>query len=149
MRLEPPHRRKSVVIRDRVKAAVINDTWSMDFMADNLIDGPKIRVLTIVDNFSRECLAFDVAASFKSVDVAQALTRIISSRGEPRFIRCENGPKFISKALDPWAYLNKVELDFSRPGKPTDNAFIESFNGPVRQELLTRVGSRRWIKRAK
>jgi len=90
MRLKPPRRRKSVVIRDRVKAAGINDTWSMDFMADNLVDGRKIRFLTIVDNFSRECLALDVAAGFKGIDVAQALTRIIGSRGNPRFIRCDN-----------------------------------------------------------
>jgi len=64
------------------------------------------------------------------------LTRIVAERGKPRWIRCDNGPGFVSKALDQWAYWNKVELDFSRPGKPTDNAFCESFNGRVRQELL-------------
>ena len=108
----------------------------MDFMADNLADGRKIRLLTVVDNFSRECLALDVAWGFKGTDVAQVLMRIVCERGKPRFIRCDNGPEFVSKALDQWAYWNKVELDFSRPGKPTDNAFIESFNGRVRQELL-------------
>jgi putative transposase len=136
MRLKPPRRRKSIVIRDRAKAEAVNQTWSMDFMADNLADGRKIRLLTIVDNFSRECLAIDVAPGFKGTDVAQALTRIVAERGKPRWIRCDNGPEFVSKALDQWAYWNKVELDFSRPGKPTDNAFIESFNGRVRQELL-------------
>ncbi len=99
MRLKPPRRRKSVVIRDRVKAAGINDTWSMDFMADNLVDGRKIRFLTIVDNFSRECLALDVAAGFKGIDVAQALTRIIGSRGNPRFIRCDNELSAFVKAF--------------------------------------------------
>jgi putative transposase len=137
MRLKPPRRRKSAAVRStRPIADVVNHTWSMDFMADNLADGRKIRLLTIVDNFSRECLALDVAAGFKGTDVAQALTRIVGERGKPRQIRCDNGPEFVSKALDQWAYWNKVELDFSRPGKPTDNAFIESFNGRVRQELL-------------
>ena len=134
---QAPRRRKSAMIRsERSVADVVNHTWSMDFMADNLADGRKIRLLTIVDNFSRECLALDVAAGFKGSDVAQALTRIVAERGRPRQIRCDNGPEFISKALDQWAYWNKVKLDFSRPGKPTDNAFIESFNGRVRQELL-------------
>jgi putative transposase len=137
MRLKPPRRRKSAMVRsERSVADVVNHTWSMDFMADNLADGRKIRLLTIVDNFSRECLALDVAAGFKGSDVAQALTRIVAERGKPLQIRCDNGPEFISKALDQWAYWNKVKLDFSRPGKPTDNAFIESFNGRVRQELL-------------
>jgi len=136
LRLNAPRRRRAVVLRDRVAANALNQTWSMDFMADNLADGRKIRLLTIVDNFSRECLALDVAWGFKGTDVAQVLTRIVRERGKPRFIRCDNGPEFVSKALDQWAYWNKVELDFSRPGKPTDNAFIESFNGRVRQELL-------------
>lgn len=103
---------------------------------DRLANGRKIRLLTIVDNFSRECLSLDVAPGFKGSDVAQVLTRIVTERGRPLCIRCDNGPEFISKALDQWAYWNKVQLDFSRPGKPTDNAFIESFNGRVRQELL-------------
>ena len=137
MRLKPPRRRKSAAVRsERPIADTVNHTWSMDFMADNLADGRKIRLLTIVDNYSREWLALDVAVGFKGTDVAQALTRIIGERGRPRKIRCDNGPEFVSKALDQWAYWNKVELDFSRPGKPTDNAFIESFNGRVRQELL-------------
>ena len=136
MRLKTPRRRRAVVLRDRVAANAVNQTWSMDFMADNLADGRKIRLLTIVDNFSRECLALEAGWGFKGTDVAEALSRIVAVRGAPRQIRCDNGPEFVSKALDQWAYWNKVELDFSRPGKPTDNAFIESFNGRVRQELL-------------
>lgn len=136
-RLKTPRRRKSAVVRtERPVARAVNQTWSMDFMADNLADGRKIRLLTIVDNFSRECLALDVASGFKGSDVVQALTRIVTERGRPLCIRCDNGPEFVSKALDLWAYWNKVQLDFSRPGKPTDNAYIESFNGRVRQELL-------------
>ncbi len=99
MQLKPPRRRKSAVVRSvRPIADVLNHTWSMDFMADNLADGRKIRLLTIVDNFSRECLALDVASGFKGSDVAQALTRIVSERGTPRQIRCDNGPEFISRA---------------------------------------------------
>ncbi len=136
MRLQTPKRRKSAVVRtERSIATAVNQAWSMGVMADNLADGRKIRLLTIVDNFSRECLALDVASGFKGGDVVQALTRIVAERGIPRCIRCDNGPEFISKALDQWAYWNKVQLDFSRPGKPTDNAFIESLNGRVRQEL--------------
>ncbi len=136
-RLKPPRRRKSVTVRsERPTAQAVNQIWSMDFMADNLADGRKIRLLTVVDNFSRECLALEVGSGFKGTDVAQVLTRIVAERGKPRWIRCDNGPEFVSKALDQWAYWNKVELDFSRPGEPTDNAFCESFNGRVRQELL-------------
>lgn len=137
MRQKPPKRRKSAVLRaERPAIAGVNHTWSMDFMADNLTDGRKIRLLTIVDNFSRECLALEVARGFNGSDVATVLSRVVQERGASRFIRCDNGPEFVSKAVDQWAYWNKVELDFSRPGKPTDNAFCESFNGRVRQELL-------------
>ena len=137
MRLKPPRRRKSITVRtQRPAAQAINQTWSMDFMADNLTDGRKIRLLTIVDNFSRECIALDVATGFKGTDVVEVLSRVVRDRTAPRQIRCDNGPEFVSRALDQWAYWNKVELDFSRPGKPIDNAFCESFNGRVRQELL-------------
>jgi len=102
MRVKLPRRRKSIVIRDRAKAEAVNQTWSMDFMADNLADGRKIRLLTIVDNFSRECLAIDVGPGFKGTDVAHVLTNIVAERGRPRWIRCDNGPEFVSKALDQW-----------------------------------------------
>ena len=137
MRHKTPRRRKCAVVRrERQPIIAVNHTWSMDFMADNLADGRKIRLLTIVDNFSRECVALEVAASFNGAAVAAVLSRAVRERGSPRFIRCDNGTEFVSKAVDQWAYWNKVELDFSRPGKPTDNAFCESFNGRVRQELL-------------
>lgn len=137
MRSKPPRRRKSAMVRrERPIATQVNHIWSMDFMSDNLADGRKIRLLTIVDNFSRECLALVVATSFTGSDVAAILSAIVRKRGRPKFIRCDNGPEFVSWAIDQWAYWNKVELDFSRPGKPTDNAVCESFNGRVRQELL-------------
>jgi len=137
MRTKTPRRRKSCRVRlMRPDAERINDCWSMDFMSDELFDGRRLRLLTIVDNFTRESVAIEVDRHFRGYDVARVLTRIGSNRGLPKTIRVDNGPEFVSKALDQWAHWNKVTLDFSRPGKPTDNAFIESFNGRLRAECL-------------
>ena len=92
--------------------------------------------MTVVDAFTREALAIDVEPGIKGEQVLEAMSRITAKRGAPKTIRVNNGPEFISKALDLWAYANGVTLDFSRPGKPTDNAFIESFNGRLRDECL-------------
>ena len=108
----------------------------MDFVTDALFDGRRFRVLTIVDNFSRESLGMLVDRKITGEMVSAFLTKLGYHRGAPRTIRVDNGPEFISKALDKWAYDRKVSLDFSRPGKPTDNAFIESFNGSFRDECL-------------
>ena len=109
----------------------------MDFVADNLFDGRKIRALTIVDNFSRQCLAIHVGQSLKGEDVVAVMQRLHQQLGlVPKRIQVDNGSEFISKALDRWAYDQHVTLDFSRPGKPTDNPYIESFNGSFRDECL-------------
>jgi putative transposase len=108
----------------------------MDFMSDELFDGRRIRLLTIVDNFTRESLAIEVDVSMGGQRVVEVLSRLGQERRWPKTIRVDNGPEFTSKRLDQWAYLNRVELDFSQPGKPTDNAFIEAFNGRFRQECL-------------
>lgn len=105
-------------------------------MADALFDGRRLRSLTVVDNYTRECLAIEVGQSLKGEDVVRTLTRITAARGNPKTIKSDNGSEFISKAMDRWAYESGVELDFSRPGKPTDNAKVESFNGRFRQECL-------------
>ncbi len=105
-------------------------------MSDELFDGRRIRLLTIVDNHTRESLAIDVGQRIRGCDVVQVLERIVKDHGKPRTIRVDNGPEFISKDVDLWAYWNHVTMDFSRPGKPTDNAYIESFNGRFRQECL-------------
>ena len=105
-------------------------------MADRLHSGERFRLLTIVDNFSRESLAIEVGRRLTGDDVVKVLERIAAERGKPQSIRVDNGPEFISLSLDLWAYFNGVKLDFSRPGKPTDNAFIESFNGRLREECL-------------
>lgn len=137
MRPKAPKRRVSCKKRlDRCEATKPNVSWSMDFMADQLFDGPRFRVLTIVDNFSRESLAVEVGQGFTGEQVAAVLDRVVAGRGLPGEIRVDNGTEFTSKAMDLWAYANEVKLDFSRPGKPTDNAFIESFNGQLRKECL-------------
>jgi putative transposase len=109
----------------------------MDFVADNRFDWRKIRALTIVDNFSRQCLAIHVGQSLKGEDVVAVMQRLHQELGlVPERIQVDNGSEFISKALDRWAYDQHVTLDFSRPGKPTDNPYIESFNGSFRDECL-------------
>jgi len=136
-RKRPKHRFVcSVMRRDKPNIYAANECWSMDFMSDQLSTGHWIRVLTIVDNFTRESLALHVGQSIKGYDVVGVLDKLISSRGKPGRIQVDNGSEFTSKAMDQWAYFNKVKLDFSRPGKPTDNAFIESFNGKFRSECL-------------
>jgi putative transposase len=109
----------------------------MNFVADNLFDGRKIRALTIVDNFSRQCGTIHVGQSLKGEDVVAIMTRLQHDLGVvPVRIQVDNGREFISKALDRWAYDRQVTLDFSRPGKQIDNPYIESFNGSFRDECL-------------
>jgi putative transposase len=137
MRHKPPRRRVSAKLRDDWMDAIRpNQCWSMDFMADELFDGRRLRLLTIVDNFSRVSPFIGVGFSYKGYDVVAALNLAVAQYGVPERIQVDNGPEFISTEVDLWAYAQKVVLDFSRPGKPTDNAFIEAFNSRFRQECL-------------
>jgi putative transposase len=137
LRNKTPKRRVKAKLRDdRQNALQINETWAMDFVHDQLATGRKIRVLTIVDTFSRFSPAVDPRFSYKGEDVVLTLERVCKSVGYPKAIRVDQGSEFISRDLDLWAYQKGVVLDFSRPGKPTDNAFIESFNGKLRAECL-------------
>jgi putative transposase len=137
LRLKRPRRNKAAKLRQPKQLAhAINEIWSMDFVADALFDGRKLRMLTVVDLYTRECLAIDVGQSLKGEDVVRTLNGITAQRGLPRTIKTDNGSEFISKVMDKWAYERGVKLDFSRPGKPTDNAAVESFNGRLRQECL-------------
>lgn len=113
-----------------------NESWAMDFVSDQLFDGRRFRSLTLIDSYTRECLAIRVDKTIRGSDVVETLKRIKRTRGIPDSIRVDNGPEFISKDLDLWAYHEGVKLQFSRPGKPTDNALIESFNGSYRNECL-------------
>lgn len=113
-----------------------HERWSLDFLTDSLIDGRRFRVLTLVDNVSRVSPAIEVGSSLTGERVVAVLERLQETFGVPQRIAIDNGPEFISKALDAWAYRQGVQLEFSRPGKPTDNAFAESFNGHFRAECL-------------
>ena len=108
----------------------------MDFVSDSLFDGRRFRAFTLVENSSRECLAIRPAPKIFGSNVAEVLDGGVETNGKPGRIFLDNGPEFISKALDLWAYQAGVTFDFSRPGKPTDNAYIESFNGSLRMECL-------------
>lgn len=137
LRNKTPKRRVKAKLRDdRKEATQANETWAMDFVHDQLATGNKLRILTIVDIFSRYSPAVVPRFSFKAGDVVTELERVCKSLGYPKTIRVDQGSEFISRELDQWAYYHSVVLDFSRPGKPTDNAFIESFNGKFRAECL-------------
>ena len=108
----------------------------MDFIHDRLTNGQAFRVLAIIDVCTRECRSLVPLKRFQAHDVVRALSHAIDAGSAPRSIRCDNGTEFTSIALDQWAHQATVELDFSRPGRPTDNAFVESFNARFREECL-------------
>lgn len=113
-----------------------NERWSMDFISDALSAGRKFRSLNIVDDFNRECLAAEVDTSITGARVVRVLERLREFRGLPQILVMDNGPEFAGQALDVWAYEQGVKLHFIEPGKPVQNAFIESFNGRMRDECL-------------
>ena len=133
-------RRKKTVSHARVRPAApqeVNGNWTMDFVMDRLDNGRKFRILTLVDEFSRECLYNAAGFRMTAKDVVDALDGLKKKgRPLPKLIVVDNGTEFDSRLLDWWAYFNKVKLHFIRPGKPNENAFIESFNGRIRDECL-------------
>ena len=118
------------------KPSAVNVSWSMDFVSDGLCDGRKLRCLTIVDDYSRECPAIEVDTSLTGRRVVVVLERLAELRGLPQSITVDHGPEFEGQVLDEWAYRRGVQLSFIRPGKPVENAYIESFNGRLRDECL-------------
>ena len=118
------------------KPSRANVSWSMDFVSDGLIGGRRLRCLTIVDDCTRECLAIEVDTSITGLRVQMVLDRLADTRGLPKSITVDNGPEFYGQVLDQWAYRTGVQLSFIRPGKPNENAYIESFNGKFRDECL-------------
>lgn len=114
----------------------VNEVWSVDFVSDALVSGRRFRALTIADDFSREAPAIEVDTSLGGVRVTRVLNRLQQERGLPMQIRSDNGPEFISKAVEQWAYEHGVEWHFIAPGKPIENAYIESFNARFRDECL-------------
>jgi putative transposase len=137
LRNKTPKRRVRAKLReDRRPATRTHEIWAMDFVHDQLATGRKLRILTIVDTFSQFSPGLDVRFSFRGADVVEVLERVGAEHGFPASIRIDQGTEFVSRDLDLWAYQRGVTLDFSRPGKPTDNGFIESFNGKFRAECL-------------
>lgn len=137
--LRPRHKRRAraaTVRKERFRSTAPNEVWGLDFIADQLADGRRFRALTIVDIYTRESLAIEAGQSLKGEDVVMVLNRILLQRQAPKVLFCDNGSEFASQAMDLWAYRHGVRIDFSRPGKPTDNAFVESFNGTFRAECL-------------
>ncbi len=108
----------------------------MDFVHDTLADGRPFRILTVVDNWSRHSPMLEVGVRMSGETVGQALDRALNGTPGPRSITVDHGTEFQSRALEDWAYRRRVQLDFIRPGKPVENAFIESFNGRLRDECL-------------
>lgn len=136
LRLKPRRKRVSIVRAVPPGATQPNERWSMDFMTDQLQDGRRFRVLTLVDNVTRESPAIAVGQSLTGQQVVAVLERVKETHGLPQRIAVDNGPEFISQVVDAWAHRNGVQLEFSRPGTPTDNAYIEAFNGRFRDECL-------------
>jgi putative transposase len=138
LKLRPKKRKRTAGVQ-RVKpepVTGINQMWSMDFVSDTLSCGRRFRALSIVDCYSRECLALEVDTSLSGQRVVRVLQRLREERGLPKVMQTDNGPEFTGRALDEWAHRNRVRLHFIEPGKPVQNAVIESFNGRLRDECL-------------
>ncbi len=133
--------RRKLARRQRVTTTAVavrpNQCWSMDFVSDKLADGHSFRILTVIDQFTRECVGLQADRSMTGMKVAQALERAREERASlPESITVDNGSEFCSRALEAWAIANDVQLRFIRPGRPVENGFIESFNGRLRDECL-------------
>jgi len=129
--------RKRSLVRQPLPAAVAaNQMWSVDFMSDTLSSGRRFRTLNIVDDYTRECLAIEVDTSLGGMRVVRVLEELKRQRGLPRQIRSDNGPEFVSRAVDQWAYEQRLQWHTIQPGRPMENSYVESFNGRFRDECL-------------
>jgi putative transposase len=112
------------------------EVWSLDFVHDSCLNGTRLKVLAVIDEFTRECLALEAATSVKAASVRRVLAGLFAERGGPRFLRSDNGPEFVANSLTVWLAANGAESRFIKPGSPWQNAKVESFNGRLRAELL-------------
>lgn len=139
LRIKPRQR----IVREKPEALAvpetINQTWSMDFMHDQLSDGRNFRLFNVLDDFNREGLGIEVDLSLPAPRVIRALDQIIEWRGRPMMIRCDNGPEYLSHALQTWAAQRGIGLQYIQPGKPQQNAYIERFNRTVRYDWLAQL----------
>jgi len=125
-----------VARRERARASAANEIWSLDFVSDQLANGMRFRALTVVDIFTREALAIEVGQRLGGEHVVAVLNQLVAQRRAPKYLFVDNGSEFSGRLLDLWAYHCKTRIDFSRPGKPTDNCYVETFNGSLRDECL-------------
>jgi putative transposase len=132
-----PRRRVATGRPRPVPPTAINHVWAYDFVHDTCADGRTLKCLTIVDEFTRECLAIDVAGSIRSGRVLEVLAQLVSQHGAPRYLRSDNGPEFVATAVLRWTQTAAIETAFIDPGKPWQNGTNESFNGTLRNECLT------------
>ena len=121
---------------DRKRPEYYNHVWSYDFLTERLENGRRLRLLVVIDEYTRECLAIDVARSFRGDDVVELLRYLFAVRGCPAYIRSDNGPEFVSEAVKRWLKTSCVETLYIAPGSPWENGYIESFNSKLRDELL-------------
>jgi transposase InsO family protein len=123
---------------DKKRPEYYNHVWSYDFLTERLENGRRVRLLVVLDEYTRECLAMDVASCFKGEDVVELLRYLFAVRGCPKFIRSDNGPEFVSKVVKNWFEATGVDTLYIAPGSPWENGYIESFNSRLRDELLNR-----------
>ena len=122
----------------RKRSEHYNHVWSYDFVTERLENGRKVRLLVVIDEFTRECLALDAARSFKGKDVVEVLRYLFAVRGCPKYIRSDNGPEFVSEAVQKWLRKTGVDTLYIAPGSPWENGYVESFNSRLRDEFLNR-----------
>jgi transposase InsO family protein len=123
---------------DRKRPEHYNHVWTYDFVTERLENGRRVRMLVVIDEYTRECLAIDVAKKFTGHDVVEVLRYLFAVRGEPEYIRSDNGSEFVSKVVQSWLEYANVETLYIAPGSPWENGYVESFNGKFRDELLNR-----------
>lgn len=137
LKAKRPRRRKMAAHREeRTAVTRANQAWALDFVHDQLVNGQTFRALTVIDIYTREALAIEVGPRLRGEHVVDVLNRLVRRRKAPERLLADNGSEFTGHMVDLWAYHHKVRIDFSRPGRPTDNAFIETFNGSLRDECL-------------
>jgi putative transposase len=134
----PKRKRTAINKADRIKAERANHIWTYDFVFDRVIGGRQLKMLTLVDEYTRECLAVETAGSITSADVRRVLERVCLEKGYPEAIRSDNGSEFIGASVGDWLTAKGIKRLLSDPGKPWQNGYIESFNGKLRDELLSR-----------
>jgi putative transposase len=139
LRIKPKRRLVREVPQPLAVPEAINQVWSMDFMHDNLEDGRQYRLFNVLDDFNREGLGIEVDLSLPSARVIRSLDQIIEWRGRPKAIRCDNGPEYLSGALQEWSARRGIRIEYIQPGKPQQNAYVERFNRTVRYDWLSQT----------